>query len=242
VNRYDFPQAELSQHNRNWHYRVVGPFSVPDYGRGSYSALLSLRVINNLHSSFDEMTFSTAMNLEFDGIAAEADFVAWRRAESHGTHNLPELLIGETKSLGKGDLIKPKDLAKLKAIGQKLPGAILVISVLRKSFTASEKKWLQQFVKWCRRLDEHGRQTNPVILLTANELFFEHMISATWETLDEPFKRFAHYEHTRNLHNFADATQMIYLGLPSFHEWQDAEWKKRLARKKRILGVGARRS
>lgn len=235
LNHYDFPQAELRENNRNWHYRVVGPFSVPDYGRGSYSALLTLRVINSLHSSFDEMTFSTAMNLKFDGIAAEADFIAWRRAENHGTHNPPELLIGETKSLGKGDLIKPKDLAKLKAIGQKLPGAILVISVLRESFTTSEKKWLQQFVKWCRRPDDHGRQTNPVILLTANELFFEHMISATWEKLGEPFKSFADYEHTRNLHSFADATQRIYLGLPSFHQWYEAERKKRLARKKRMV-------
>jgi hypothetical protein len=232
LNRYDFPQAELSMHNRNWHYRVVGPFSVPDYGRGAYSAVLSLRVIKSLHSSFDEMTFSTAMNLTFDGIAAEADFVVWRRAESLGTHYPPELIIGETKSLGKGDLIKPKDLAKLKAIGQKLPGAILVISVLRDSFTTSEKKWLQQFVKWCRRLDKHGRQTNPVILLTANELFFEHGISETWEKLGELFKSFAGHEHSQDLHSFAEATQSIYLGLPLFDEWYEAEWKKRLARKK----------
>jgi hypothetical protein len=159
--------------------------------------------------------------------------VAWRRNESHGTHNPPDLLIGETKSLGKGDLIKPKDLAKLKAIGQKLPGAILVISVLRESFTASEKKLLQRFVEWCRRSDGHGRQTNPLILLTANELFFDHLISATWKELGEPFKSFADYEHTEKLHNFADATQRIYLGVPSFYEWYDAQWKKRLARKKR---------
>jgi hypothetical protein len=211
----------------------VGPFSVPDYGRGSYSALLSLRVISNLQSSFDEITFSTAIDLKFDGVAAEADFVAWRRAERHGAHNPPELIIGETKSLGKGDLIKPKDLAKLRAIGQKLPGAIFVISVLRESFTASEKKSLQQFVKWCRRTDSQGRQTNPAILLTANELFFDHLISATWEELGEPFKSFADYEHTRNLLNFADATQRIYLGLPSFHEWYEAKWKKRLGRRKR---------
>jgi hypothetical protein len=32
---YDFPQADLLEHNRNWSYRVVGPFSVPDYGRGN---------------------------------------------------------------------------------------------------------------------------------------------------------------------------------------------------------------
>jgi hypothetical protein len=44
---YDFPQAALREHNRNFTYRVIGPFSVPDYGRGSYSALLTLRVLQD---------------------------------------------------------------------------------------------------------------------------------------------------------------------------------------------------
>ncbi len=142
------------------------------------------------------------------------DFVAWRRDERHGAHNPPELLIGETKSLGRGELIRRKDLTKLKAIGRKLPGAIIVISVLRENFTPSEKKLLQPFVKWGRRPDEHGRPTNPVILLTAHELFVEHLIIATWKELGEPYKAFAEYRHTRNLYNFADATQRIHLGLP----------------------------
>jgi hypothetical protein len=33
LNPYDFPQANLREQNKNWFYRVVGPFSVPDYGR-----------------------------------------------------------------------------------------------------------------------------------------------------------------------------------------------------------------
>jgi hypothetical protein len=234
LKRYDFPQAGLSENNRNWHYRVIGPFSVPDYGRGSYSALLTLRVINRFGSSWGEMTFSTAMNLKFDSLEVEADFVAWRRDETYGAHTPPELLIGETKSAGENDLIKPKDLAKLKAIARKLPGSIFVISVLREKFTDSEKKLLQRFVKWCRRPDAHGRATNPVIVLTRHELFFEHFISATWKELGDPFNSFTDYEYTRNLYNFADATQRIYLGLPSFHEWRHAEWKKRATRNKRV--------
>ena len=38
-------EASLREYNRNFTYRVVGPFSVPDDGRGSYSALLTLRVL-----------------------------------------------------------------------------------------------------------------------------------------------------------------------------------------------------
>src|SRR5262249_28853090 len=113
---------------------------------------------------------------------------------------------------------KPKDLSKLKAIGQKIPGATLAISVLRESFSPSEKKLLKPFVQWGRRPDAEEQPTNPVLLLTAHELFTEHSISETWKKLGPPYKRFAAYEHTRKLDNFCDATQQIHLGLPSFHE------------------------
>jgi hypothetical protein len=78
---YPFPQAHLKDHNRNWSYRVVGPFSIPDYGRGSYAALLALRVLNGFASSLDEMTFATAMTLSFEGRHVEVDFLALKRTE-----------------------------------------------------------------------------------------------------------------------------------------------------------------
>lgn len=227
---YDFPQANLREHNENWFYRVIGPFSVPDYGQGSYSVLLTLRVLQNLGSSWDEMTFSTALKLHFDGIDAEADFIAWRRKESHDFHNKPVLLIGEAKSFGSGDLIKPKDLVKLKQIGKKLPGAFIVISVLRDHYTESEKKLLKSFVTWCRRLNTNGLPTNPVILLTSNELFFDFLISETWKKLGNVYKPFADYEHTHNLNGFADATQQIYLGVEPFYEWRNKEYKKKTSK------------
>jgi hypothetical protein len=179
---YDFPQVTLREQNRNWAYRVVGPFSVPDYGRGSYSAILALRVLERFNSAMDEMTFSTAMNLNIDGKDAEVDFVAWRRANSHDNDKPPQLIIGEAKSAGKGELIKPRDLAQLKAVANKLPGAIIVVAVLRDHFLASEKKILKSFVTWARRLNSFGEPTNPVMLLTSRELFMDHFISATWET------------------------------------------------------------
>jgi hypothetical protein len=231
LNSYDFPQASFLDSERNWSYRVVGPFSVPDYGRGAYSALLALRVLKNTPGSHGDMTFSTAMNLKINNISTEVDFVAWRREERFDAHQPPDLIVGETKSLGHGDLIKPKDLEKLAVIGRKLPGVAIVIAVLRDDFTTTEKKALRQFVKWGRRPDDQGRPTNSVILLTAHELFFDHHISSTWKNLGEPHKSFSDYEHIRNLPNFADATQRIYLGLPSFYDWSAAEWKKRAARR-----------
>lgn len=222
---YDFPQARLRDQNRNWYYRVVGPFSVPDYGRGSYGSLLALRALSTLRSS-DSMTFSTAMELKFDGIDAEADFLILRQRGNPDEHNSPDLIVGEAKSLGQGDLLKSNDLRKLKDIGRKLPGAILVVSVLRDHFTASEKKLLVSFVRWARRPDDEGRPTNPVILMTANELFVDHLISAKWKKLGKPYDAFADFYNTNSLRSFAEATQRIYLGLPGFYEERAAARKR----------------
>ncbi len=179
------------------------------------------------------MTFSTAMNLRFDGIDAEVDFLAWARKESLFSHSSPELIVGETKSLGKSTLLKSRDLSQLKAIVRKLPGAIIVISVMREKFLRSEIKLLLPFVTWGRRPDEYGQPSNPVILLTGIELFAEHPINAAWEELGGAHKKFADYRNTMNIFDLADATQQIYLGMPSFYDWEEAEWKKRAARKKK---------
>lgn len=230
---YDFPQAKLAKQNSNWTYRVVGPFSVPDYGRGSYSALLALRVLDHFRSAMDRMTFATAMNLSFNGIRREVDFIAWHGEERmHETHRPPQLIIGEAKSLWQGELITPSELIKLKTVATKLPEAVIVIAVLRGHFTAIEKKVLTKFVAWGRRVNEYGEPTNPVILLTAHELTMDYDLSSTWKALGGNHAKFADYEHTRTLFNLADATQQIYLSMPSFHNERDEYWKKRHAQRK----------
>jgi len=70
--------------------------------------------------------------------------------------------------------------------------------------------------------------------MTAHELFVHHLISATRKELGEPHAKFADYEHTRNLKNFADATQQIHLNLPALFEQRQVEWRKRTARRSRL--------
>jgi hypothetical protein len=229
---YDFPQADILEYNRNWTYRVVGPFSVPDYGRGSYSAILALRVLNFFHTSTNKMTFSTAMNFAFDGIEKEVDLVAWRYEDRLAPDKPPRLIIGETKSLGRDAVIKPKDVAKLKAVAQKLPDAVIVVAVLRDHFTEKERRLLRKFVTWGRRLNAYGEPTNPVLLLTSHELFMDHHVSHTWKELGGEHAKFTEYNYTRDLHSFADATQQIYLGFKSFSQWHRELWQARHAWRK----------
>ena len=231
---YSFPQAELREHNRNWFYRVVGPFSLPDYGRGSYASLLTLAVINRFNTPAHDMTYSTAMNLTFDGIDAEVDFLAWRRDDRFHQDEPPEFIFGEAKSSGKGQLIRPRDLAKLKTVAKKLPGSVIVISVLRDSFIPAEKKILRTFVNWARRLNVDGEPTNPVLLLTSHELLFDFHISETWKGLGDPHKKFSILRVHTHASSFCNIPlEQIYLGLPSFVVWQHSRLQKKFSKRAR---------
>ena len=232
---YDFPQADLEKQNRNWTYRVVGPFSVPDYGRGSYSEILALRTLSLFHSSTDKMTFSTAMNLSFGGVEKEVDFVAWRN-EDRLTPDAAAVDHRRNKIIrAREDVVKPKDVVRLKAVAKKLPDAVIVVAVLRDHFTEKEKRILKKFVTWGRRVNAYGEPTNPVLLLTSHELFMDHYVSHAWKELGGDHAHFSDYNHTRDLHSFADATQQIYLGLKSFQQWRQEAWEARSARQKKSV-------
>lgn len=236
LKEYKFPQAELAERNKNFTYRVIGPFTARDYGRGSYSVLMTLRILSQLNSFSSEMTFCTSLKLSFDGVEAEVDFFAWRDAEKLGNDfkRNPRLIIGEAKSFGLRDLIKKKDLAKLKLVAGKLEGAVVVISVLRDHFTTSEIKLLKDFVKWGRRVNHYGEPTNPVILFTGNELMTTNNFFEKWKDLGGIHEEFADYRHTHNLLNLADASQQIYLKVPSFHQEREEYWKNRASKRKVI--------
>jgi len=112
------------------------------------------------------------------------DFIAWHTEDRmRETHRPPQLIIGEAKSLGRGELITASELTKLKQVATKLPEAVIVIAVLRDHFTQAEKKILTNFVKWGRRVNLYGEPTNPVLLLTSHELMMELYISSKWKEL-----------------------------------------------------------
>jgi len=180
----------------------------------------------------DRMTFATSMNLTFDGIEREVDFIAWHSEDRmRETHRPPQLRIGEAKSLGQGELIKASDLTKLKEVAKKLPEAVIVIAVLRDHFTETEKKLLSSLVKWGQRVNLYGEPTNPVLLLTSHELTMDHHLSSVWKGLGGIHAKFAEYNHTRTLFEFANSTQQIYLGMRSFQQEREQYWRKRHARR-----------
>lgn len=214
---YSFPQASLKGKNRNWAYRVVGPFSTRDFARGSYSAVLALNTIRSAVSDMDPVTYSTSLSMNFDGISCEADFVVWHSREVVGGNSRPILVVGEAKSLGKGDLIQDSDLEKMKKIGEKLPGSIIAIAVLKEEFSKTEKNRLRRLVRWGRRLNAERECTNPVLLLTGTELLSRRSLREAWRGKGGAYAEFEN-QYIEDLPSVAEATVKIYLGLPSFEE------------------------
>lgn len=217
---YSFPQGELSSKNRNFGYRVIGPFATPDYAQGSYATLLTYNLLNDLRSGRHSMSFAPGVDLDLkDGAPpCEVDFIAWRSREHFGETLEPDLLIGETKSFGKGDLIKDEDITRLKRVAGYFPGSIIVCSVLRNHFTDGEKSRLEKLVHWARRPSQLHQPTNPVVLLTGNELFFDITLGATWKDLGEPHSKYDDYDYTNKVRGLSEATQAIYLGLSPYYE------------------------
>lgn len=231
LEKYSFPQGALDPHNGNWRYRVIGPFSAPDFARGSYGTLFALKALKGLSLLPECMTYSTALELQLgDDGPCEVDYAAWITRRSLDHVDPPSLVFGEAKSFGEGDLIQRRDLSQLRRVATRFPGAFIVISVMRETFTQGEVRKLLPFVKWARRLNAQWQPTNPVILLAGAELFPETSIESAWRNRGGRYEPFAHFRWTHSLHGLAEATQAIYLDLPSFAEDERAAAQRRRRR------------
>jgi len=110
----------------------------------------------------------------------------------------------------------------MRYLAKTFPGAILAFSTLRKSLTKSEIAAITRIAKAGRKHWKADRPINPVLILTGTELFNWAGPPYCWdETLRNKFD-------VHGVLRVCDATQQIYLGLPS---WQ-ADWHNKWERKR----------
>ena len=224
---YPFPQGATGG-ERLWTYRVAGPFSVQDYAKGAYGAVLALQTISEMDSHFRSINFITAVELELAGKPIEADYIAFHQPDAFDGQHDPNLILGEAKSFGQGDLIKPKDIARLKELGLRFPGSFLAVSLLRNEFNATEKVLLRKLVRWTRKLAPDGGPRNRVLLLTGHELLRQpESLGHTWKEIGGTHAEFSDFHHTRSLRTIAEASIAIHLDMPSFESERQAAWNKR---------------
>jgi len=216
-----------------WCYKTTGPFSVPNYADGAYSVLLTLDFFNEHRMH----TMRTTPVLSFEGEAAngrklEADFaMLWQ--ESIFGERRDGVAFGECKTYGRFD---EKDFERMRYIAKTFPGAVLVFSALRKSLTAKEISGIVRIAKAGRRHWKADRPINPVLILTGTELLSWRPPPNCWE--DSVRKKF---DRMYGLLAVCDATQQIYLNLPSWQvDWRE-QWEKKRRRSLAKRDTGKKR-
>ena len=230
LQEYDFPQATMNFGNTPWRYRVTGPFSVPNYAGGAYSTVLALRCLAvGLGGERNPITYSPNLNMNIDGKKIEVDFTCWyARERIIGLGEEPSFVVGETKSFA-DEAVQDADVYRLRLIGTKLPGTVLVIAVLKDQLSRAEKKRIGRLALWGREPMADGQWRAPVVILTGTELFASFSVEQEWNDcggLRQELTKHA-YIQMDNLVTLADLTQRAYLDLPAYGTWFEKRMEKR---------------
>jgi hypothetical protein len=218
---FAFPQGSLNFQQTPWQYRVIGPYSVPNFAEGAYSTVLALTVFaRRLASDMPKLTYATGLELKIDGdVPFEVDFAFWyQRTGTFGREQEPVLAFGEAKSFA-AESFKHDDLARMRKLAELFPGAFIVFSTLKEELSDTEKREIGDLALWGREKLPDGRPRTPVVVLTAAELFCPWLVDHAWNELGGEREALVRARH-RNLDNLwtlANFTQQIYLGLADAH-------------------------
>jgi hypothetical protein len=218
---FAFPQGSLNFQQTPWQYRVVGPYSVPNYAGGAYSTVLALSVFaRRLGGDNPKLTYTTGVELRTgDDTRMEVDFAFWyQRARMFGREEEPALVFGEAKSFA-AESFKDEDIARMRKLAELLPGTFIVFATLKDELSTAERAAIAALAMWGREQLPNGSFRAPVIILTATELFCSWRVDHTWKELGGKWAGFADSwcHNLDNLRTLADVTQQLYLELPDPH-------------------------
>jgi hypothetical protein len=223
---FEFPKLD-TKNNLTWAYRLIGPFALPNFAKGGYSAALSIRFFSEVvgDMSFSKVSWASGRELTYpDKKIIEADYLLWiQQTSAFESNSQARLIFGESKSFAK-EAIGIKDIQAMKELAVRHPGAVLVFSVLKNKLSHKEKTRLAKLALWGRELDKKaGVQRATVIVLTGLELFSidDFRLEDAWMKATEKHKELAKHQgyNLKDLDILADCTQQIYLNLPSYGDW-----------------------
>ena len=218
---YAFPQGTLNFQQFPWQYRVIGPYSVPNYAEGAYSTVLALTTFAlRIGARNPKLTYATGLNFKIgESGPFEVDFTFWyQRDKMFGLEEEPALVFGEAKSFAI-ESFKEDDVSRMRKLADIFPGAFMVFATLKNELSATEKTEISQLALWGRERLRDGRPRTPVIVLTGVELFCAWDVKKAWNEIGGQRANIVQSRtvHLDNLRTLAELTQQIYLGLPDPH-------------------------
>jgi hypothetical protein len=148
----------------------------------------------------------------------------WRETQSHVIH-------AECKSFNS---FEPKDIRRMKSLADVFPGSALIFATLNDKLQESEVRLIRAMATTERRKKLRGKPNSPVILLTGTELFSTFGITDCWKGKGGLYDQLSERSFELfELSALADATQQLYLNLPSWYKWYETEWGKRRLKTKK---------
>lgn len=121
----------------------------------------------------------------------------------------------------------------MKTLALEFPGSTLIFATLKEELLPAEIISIKAMVQSHRSKRLRGQANSPIIILTGTELFSSDGAPECWRGKSGDYDNFSETRgEWSNLFSVADATQQLYLGLPSWFEWSEAERTKRRTHKK----------
>jgi len=205
---------------------VIGPFTTGGFAGGAYCVGAALNFLiekvareANWVPSF---TMRDAAGKEF-----EADFGMLAKPSRFSHTSSPHLIIGECKSFNR---FEERDFARAEEAANLFPGAILCFCTFNEALETEEIKGITKLAKQGRKRMDVGKRMNPVLILTARELFSEFKMSDFYSLYGDKADYARHVYMRHDMQELCEFTQQIYLGMPSNHEWLEEKRRKKAAR------------
>ncbi|MBO6881447.1 hypothetical protein [Winogradskyella sp.] len=204
-------------------YRGVGPFSRNNKVDGLLSVFLTIRLFKlDLSDGIERISFI----FDFDAKKGDNDFEVDLAvlSKSYKYNNRIESFICECKTFKS---INKKDYLRLKFFGEQMVGTTLVVATLKSEFSDEEKVLLKRLVNDFRT--SNFDTTNPVLLLTGNELIPNKRGYGLSE-YNDIIKNYSHVSYVKYL---ADLSCEKHLGLTTCAELRDKAWENKMKKSKK---------
>jgi hypothetical protein len=206
---FGFPAGKPPQ-RRDWAYRPIGPFAVPDYAHGAYTVALALRFFGTWGLGGRSRSWSVSLEDRREGQAFEFDFAVWLGPEFLD-HGPPELVLGEAKTFNS---FQPVDFARAGALLSRFDQARIVFATLKDKLSDDERLGLVKLAS--RRRGAARPHRGRLIVLTRSELCEEIAVSLpiAWRNAGGRFARVAqeYPDAGRDLDELSDATLNLHAG------------------------------
>jgi hypothetical protein len=163
-----------------------------------------------------------------DGSHFEADFGLFAKPHRYEHTSTPHLILGECKSFNR---FKADDFARARTAAKLFPGCILCFCTFNDAFSPYEIRELTRLVIAGRKRIDVGKQANPVLLLTATELFGQYKIIPAYDMYGEKKEMAERVYRRGDIQETCDFTQQLYLGIESYYTWRDKKRQSLIARR-----------